>query len=166
MTNGPNKSWRVWLGKNRSDFIGLIGVLLGALGLVSGYWFYRAALPIPALNFLDVGRHTEVMNVDAVAAAPIKLVRRDGSVVQKNVYLARVAEAQITLTRACKSIGTHRLTHHDFRHLFATRCLETGIEPNIVADWMGHADGGVLVLQTYGHVRPGQAAAAASTLTF
>jgi integrase len=92
--------------------------------------------------------------------------RADGMPPQPEEPILRIAEAQITLTRACKSIGTHRLTHHDFRHLFATRCLETGIAPNIAADWMGHADGGVLVLQTYGHVRPGQAAAAASTLTF
>ena len=75
-------------------------------------------------------------------------------------------EAQVTLTNACKAVGAPRLTHHDFRHFFATRCLEEGVEPNIVADWLGHADGGVLVLRIYGHVRPGEAARAASKLNF
>jgi hypothetical protein len=35
-----------------------------------------------------------------------------------------------------------------------------------VADWLGHADGGVLVLKTYGHVRPEHAAAAAAKVSF
>jgi integrase len=80
--------------------------------------------------------------------------------------ILRVQEAQKTIDRACKTLGIARLTHHDFRHLFATRCLESGVDPKTVADWLGHADGGVLVLRTYGHIRPDHAAAAAEKVSF
>ena len=38
----------------------------------------------------------------------------------------RVGECQKALDRACKKVGTDRITHHDLRHLFATRCIEIG----------------------------------------
>ncbi len=80
--------------------------------------------------------------------------------------LLKVKEAQKSIDRACTSLGLARLTHHDFRHLFATRCLEVGVDPKTVAEWLGHSDGGVLVLRTYGHVRPDHAAAAAAKVVF
>lgn len=85
---------------------------------------------------------------------------------EPGVPILRVKEAQITITRACKTLNTPRLTHHDFRHLFATRCLEVGVDPKTIAQWLGHSDGGVLVLRTYGHVRPDHAAASAAKVTF
>src|SRR5262249_42444883 len=33
----------------------------------------------------------------------------------------RVGECQKALDRACKKVGADRITHHDLRHLFATR---------------------------------------------
>ena len=58
-----------------------------------------------------------------------------------------------SLTGACKKLGLHHLTHHDLRHLFATRCIESGVDIPTVAKWLGHKDGGVLAMQTYGHLR-------------
>jgi integrase len=46
-----------------------------------------------------------------------------------------------------------RFTHHDLRHFFATYCIEAGVEIPILAGWLGHADGGTLLLKTYGHMR-------------
>ncbi len=40
----------------------------------------------------------------------------------------RVRECQKALDRACKKVGTDRITHHDLRHLFATRCIESGVD--------------------------------------
>jgi len=77
-----------------------------------------------------------------------------------------VREAQKSITRACGALRISRLSHHDFRHFFATRCLENGVDPKTVAEWLGHADGGVLVLRIYGHVRPAHSAAAAAKLIF
>jgi integrase len=85
---------------------------------------------------------------------------------QSSAPILRVQEAQITITRACRTLHATRLTHHDFRHLFTTRCLEVGVDPKTVAEWLGHSDGGVLVLRTYGHVRPDHAAASAAKVIF
>ena len=46
-----------------------------------------------------------------------------------------------------------RITHHDLRHLFATRCIEAGVDIPTVSRWLGHQDGGVLCMKTYGHLR-------------
>ena len=41
-------------------------------------------------------------------------------------------------------IGIERITHHDLRHLFATRCIEAGVDIPTVSRWLGHVDGGAL----------------------
>jgi len=67
--------------------------------------------------------------------------------------ILQVSRAHESLLRACKEIGIPRLTHHDFRHLFATRCIESGVDVPTVSRWLGHKDGGALALRTYGHLR-------------
>jgi len=42
------------------------------------------------------------------------------------------------------------ITHHDLRHLFATRCIETGVDIPTVSRWLGHKDGGGLAMKVYG----------------
>jgi site-specific recombinase XerD len=41
----------------------------------------------------------------------------------------------------------------DLRHLFATRCIENGVDIPTVSRWLGHQDGGALCMKTYGHLR-------------
>ena len=38
-------------------------------------------------------------------------------------------------------------------HLFATRCIENGVDIPTVSRWLGHQDGGALCMKTYGHLR-------------
>lgn len=63
-------------------------------------------------------------------------------------------------------IGIERITHHDLRHLFATRCIETGVDIPTVSRWLGHSDGGALAMKTYGHLRREHSAAMAQRVTF
>jgi len=63
-------------------------------------------------------------------------------------------------------IGIERITHHDLRHLFATRCIETGVDIPTVSRWLGHSDGGGLAMKTYGHLRREHSAAMAQRVTF
>lgn len=67
--------------------------------------------------------------------------------------VVNVTECRGTLARACKAIGISKLTHHDLRHLFATRCIESGVDIPTVSRWLGHKDGGALAMKTYGHLR-------------
>ena len=77
-----------------------------------------------------------------------------------------VREAQNSLTRACAAVGTPRLTHHDLRDVFATTCIEAGVDIPTVAAWLGHADGGALLMKTYNHLRNEHSVAQMAKVTF
>ena len=89
---------------------------------------------------------------------------RSGESLDANVF--RVGECQKALDRACKRVGTERITHHDLRHLFATRCIESGVDIPTVSRWLGHKDGGALAMKTYGHLRREHSIAQAQRVTF
>jgi integrase len=77
-----------------------------------------------------------------------------------------LGECEKSLTRACKEIGIPKITHHDLRHLFATRCIEASVDVPTVSRWLGHSDGGALAMKTYGHLRRDHSAAMAQKVTF
>jgi integrase len=62
------------------------------------------------------------------------------------------AEVKGSLHRACRKAGIDRLSHHDFRHLYATRCIQSGVDLPTVARWLGHLDGGALLARVYYHL--------------
>lgn len=69
--------------------------------------------------------------------------------------ICTVRECRGTMQRACVGLGLPRkLDHHDLRHAFATRAIARGIPIPIVSDWLGHKDGGALLLKTYRHEQP------------
>lgn len=70
------------------------------------------------------------------------------------------------LSAACKKLKFHHLTHHDLRHLFATRCIESGVDIPTVSRWLGHKDGGALAMRTYGHLRDEHSQAMAAKVSF
>ena len=89
---------------------------------------------------------------------------REGEPLDAKVF--RVNECQKALDRACKKVGTDRITHHDLRHLFATRCIESGVDIPTVSRWLGHKDGGALAMKTYGHLRREHSIAQAQRVSF
>jgi integrase len=78
----------------------------------------------------------------------------------------RVREAQKAIDHAAKKIGMARITHHDLRHLFATICIESGVDIPTVSRWLGHKDGGALAMKTYGHLRREHSIAQAQKVHF
>lgn len=68
-------------------------------------------------------------------------------------YIMKVRECQKAMDRAAKEVEMARITHHDLRHLFATRCIESGVDIPTVSRWLGHKDGGALAMKIYGHLR-------------
>jgi integrase len=60
---------------------------------------------------------------------------------------------QVVLASACKAVKIPHLSHHDLRHIFATRCIESGVDIPTVAAWLGHKDGGRTAMLIYGHLR-------------
>jgi integrase len=93
-------------------------------------------------------------------------MRRERAEEPLNAKVFLVRECQKALDRACKKVGTDRITHHDLRHLFATRCIESGVDIPTVSRWLGHKDGGALAMKTYGHLRREHSLAQAQRVTF
>jgi integrase len=93
-------------------------------------------------------------------------MRRDRPSESLDAKVFRVSECQKALDRACKKVGIDRITHHDLRHLFATRCIESGVDIPTVSRWLGHKDGGALAMKTYGHLRREHSIAQAQRVTF
>jgi integrase len=77
-----------------------------------------------------------------------------------------VSEAGKSMARACKKLGAIRLTHHDLRDAFATTAIEAGVDIPTVAAWLGHADGGALLMKTYAHHRRPHSIAQAAKVSF
>jgi integrase len=80
--------------------------------------------------------------------------------------IMRVFECQNSMTHAAAKIGMQRITHHDLRHLFATICIESGVDIPTVSRWLGHKDGGALCMKTYGHLRQEHSVAQARRVSF
>jgi integrase len=78
----------------------------------------------------------------------------------------RVGERQKTMDTAAKKLGLACLTRYDLRHLFATRCIENGVDIPTVSRWIGHKDGGALAMKVYGHLRNQHSASMAKLVNF
>lgn len=59
------------------------------------------------------------------------------------------SECYGSMKKACADLHLPPLTHHTFRAWFATRAIESGIDIPTVAQWLGHRDGGALLLKRY-----------------
>jgi integrase len=85
---------------------------------------------------------------------------------EPNDSIFRIRECQKTIDAACASTGVERITHHDFRHLFATAVIESGVDIPTLSRWLGHNDGGVLAMKTYGHLRTEHSQESAKKVVF
>jgi integrase len=78
----------------------------------------------------------------------------------------RVKECIQAMKRAARVVGMAEITHHDLRHLFATLCIESGVDIPTVSRWLGHKDGGALAMKVYGHLRDQHSVNMARRVTF
>lgn len=78
----------------------------------------------------------------------------------------KIERCEARLRQACKDTGIPAITLHDLRHLFATRCIESGVDIPTVSRWLGHKDGGTLAMKTYGHLRNEHSKAMAKRVRF
>ncbi len=101
----------------------------------------------------------------ALGALLAEMKTRRG-VESEDAPILRVGSSRGALESACKAIGLEPINHHDLRHLFATRCIESGVDIPTVSRWLGHSDGGALAMKTYGHLRQEHSAAQAAKVLF
>ena len=85
-----------------------------------------------------------------------KSLRIYGKEVRTDKLLA-IGKCYGALRSACKKLGFQNFSHHTFRHLAGTKWLECGVNPKQAAAWLGHQDGGALLLRIYADARKGHA---------
>lgn len=78
----------------------------------------------------------------------------------------QVAECPLAMKHAAKDLNLPHMNHHHLRHLFCTRCIENGVDVSTLARWLGHRDGGSLLLKTYSHLRNEHSLAMAAKVKF
>lgn len=77
-----------------------------------------------------------------------------------------IASAKTSIINACRKLGFPQYHHHTLRHFFCSNCIEAGVDFKVIAGWLGHVDGGILVAKTYGHLRDAHSAAMAKRIVF
>ena len=82
----------------------------------------------------------------------MEILERLKKVTGDSEFILPQASVKTALYKSCDRLGIPRLSHHDFRHLFATRCIESGVDLPTAARWLGHQDGGALLGKTYFHL--------------
>jgi integrase len=53
------------------------------------------------------------------------------------------------LRSACQTAGLPQFGFHDCRHYFISNCVLSGIDYMTIARWVGHQDGGVLIVKVF-----------------
>jgi integrase len=101
---------------------------------------------------------------EAVALIGTIKAKRDDAPREERIF--RVSEAYGALRSAAATIGIPRISHHDLRDLFATTAIESGVDIPTVADWLGHQDGGALLLERYRKHRDEHAKQAVKRVSF
>lgn len=96
----------------------------------------------------------------------LKELRSERADEPPTAIVMRGFECQNSMTHAAAKIGMKRIAHHDLLHLFATICIESGVDVPTVSRWLGHKDGGALCMKTYGHLRQDHSLAQARRVTF
>jgi len=81
-------------------------------------------------------------------------------------FIAQIDSAKNGLAAASERLGYPVFTHHDFRHFFATTCIEAGVDIPTVSRWLGHKDGGALAMRVYGHLREAHSKAMVDRVAF
>ena len=75
--------------------------------------------------------------------------------------------AATAIRNAIKKAGLPHFTpHHSLRHYFISNAVEAGIDFKVIAEWVGHKDGGYLIAKLYSHLRNSHSFEMARRMTF
>lgn len=132
------------------EFMGLAGVGLAECGSLSGEHldFHR--------NLITLYRSKTDKGYTIPMFPQLKpLLRRmkaEGRI-RNGQPLFRVRDPKKALSAACHRLKFPNFSTRALRRCFITRAIELGIDFKTIASWQGHKDGGVLIANTYSHLR-------------
>lgn len=91
---------------------------------------------------------------------------KDGEGTPSSGRVTKTQTAKKLLESACRKANLPDFTHHTLRHYFVSNAIEAGVDFKVIASWVGHKDGGILVAKTYGHLRDHHSNEMAKRMTF
>lgn len=83
----------------------------------------------------------------------LERLKRERGLAAPDAFVIQVTSARKCLETACRNLRLPHFHHHSLRHYFATCAIESGVDIPTVARWMGHKDGGALLMKTYAHLQ-------------
>ena len=83
----------------------------------------------------------------------LERIKRERGSVAPDAFILQTASARKCLQTACRKLAVPPVHHHALRHYFATCAIESGVAIPTVAQWLGHKDGGALLMKTYAHLQ-------------
>jgi integrase len=153
---------------NLIEFLGYSGLRLGEA--ISVQWddvsFARNTLTITGGEHGTKNHEFRVIPLFPALARQLTALRVANSKATANTRIFSIDSAKKSLASACKRAGLPHLGHHAMRHFFCSNAIEAGIDFKVIAEWLGHKDGGILVAKTYGHLRAEHSAAMSLKMTF
>lgn len=130
----------------------------------------------------DLGRETIAIKGDPLTGTKNWKIRSIPMIPEAKTLLERLSSKRLShdpqgtvllvgdvrgaFAKASKDLGIAQYSHHDLRHLFATTCIESGVDIPTISRWLGHSDGGALAMKTYGHLRDEHSRDAAQKVSF
>jgi hypothetical protein len=121
--------------------------------------------PVTGLKGRQVGE-SRIVPMIADMRRLLERIKIERPNARPNDRIMLVTDCKKSINAACKELGITRFTHHDLRHLFATRCIEAGVDIPTVSRWLGHKDGGALAMKVYGHLRDEHSTTMAQKVVF
>lgn len=109
---------------------------------------------------------TRVVPMTSSLIELLKRMETEKGVANEDDAIHAIADAKKCIQTACRRLEFPRFSHHDFRHFFATTCIESGVDIPTVSRWLGHKDGGALCMRTYGHLRDEHSASMIKRVNF
>ena len=110
---------------------------------------------IRVLRRMWASGHTREAFLTKTGRKSTRRVYRGSHALGEEDFVAPFVTAEEACERACRRLGVPVQTPHCLRHFFACECVDQGIPWSVLADWLGHIDGGTLAAKTYAHVRRG-----------
>lgn len=141
-------------------FLAFTGMRITEAGLMTPDWIDGKEIRIPGAVTKN-GKERRVPIIAELEPLLKKLLSE-----HESGPLLPARNPQKCLKFVCKTLGLSKLTPHDLRHLFITRCIESGVDVKTIATWVGHQDGGALILKTYAHLRNEHSVAMAAKVKF
>ena len=94
-------------------------------------------------------------------------IKRERGKAAPDAFIIQTKSARKCMATACRKLGLPNFrAHHSWRHFAATCAVESKVDVPTVARWLGHADGGALLMKRYSHLQMSHSIEQAKRVSF